>query len=482
MDRPLQTNNSSSTVYSYRIEDGVVIELEEKEEVEIVANKSPSNRSGTDTDAHGDVNESTNNTGLSKPKKKSSDKKKNSFHSIFSKKKKNGRREASKSSSATAGATTSHVHTKAENDRVTINSDEDDSDHDIIKAGSDEVTIVDMPSPIDIIGEQEIIKNVGKLNPSKKPGMNSQCRESLYGYPLPAAELEKHFDANIDEEKKKNYGEEDGGEEELLMQDGGLIWYSSLVPNDFDKDFKLNGSLKMLPQKFYDEENESIKPRRGTLNVKEDDFFKSLVKIDINPQNHSHDGDNYDDGQASDYEDFDIFSKNAIFEDGNGKDVVKKQHSRWFFSGVLNGFPGLKHLELLKIEYKLVVVPGWKTHWRSYNNPQDLQPSYPKSVPGMIDVRAKLREPGWSAEGWSKDSPGYVFYYQPPETRTEPRILYGTNIIKQFEDERLQQVNKFVFRNQLQPSPKCVQVHMISHRYAVLNEKWKVRIISFSMS
>lgn len=117
-----------------------------------------------------------------------------------------------------------------------------------------------------------------------------------------------------------------------------------------------------------------------------------------------------------------------------------------------------------------------RTHWYTDNNPKDLKPTYPQSIMGLTEVRAKLREPGWSAQGWSKNSPGYVMYYQAPETRKVPRVLYGVDIIKQLEQDRYESAKKLGRNHHLQPSPKCVKVHMISHRYAVVNEKWKDKI------
>ena len=86
----------------------------------------------------------------------------------------------------------------------------------------------------------------------------------------------------------------------------------------------------------------------------------------------------------------------------------------------------------------------------------DALPFFPKDLV-LAEVRVILRSPPHSMNGWAKDSRGYVFWFEGNETRKEPRVTYGTNIIRQFEKESI--IGK--------PSPKCVKVHMISHRYAV---------------
>lgn len=400
-----------------------------------------------------------------------------------------------------------------------------------ISTKQSEVNTYDLPSPIDIVGDNDRSSltdsnqdtnndhnNAFGFFGSKKsvpPGSYSQDKRSLYSHPISIPELKEYFD--FKESTENNNKVKDG--DDKLLEKGGLVWYSNIVPDDFDSQFKSKGTLKMLPKKFYDETNQSIKPRRGNLSVRECDFFTSLIKIpshekssDGKSDNNSgagavskhHDGDEDDEGFADDESDFNIFdsdTKLKIFDDysavGDGivgdittqvviRKKSKQQYSKWFFSGVINGWPGLKHLELVKIEYKYNVVPGWRTHWDSEMNPKDVAPSFPTKVLGLMEVRAKLREPGWSAQGWSKDSPGYVLYYNGSDTRQIPRVLYGTNIIREFENDRLNDA-KNSGRNkgdsyQVEPSPKCVQVNMISHRHATTKEKWKDKIVYHSFA
>mmetsp|Transcript_12895 Transcript_12895/g.19531 ORF Transcript_12895/g.19531 Transcript_12895/m.19531 type:complete len:615 (+) Transcript_12895:153-1997(+) len=356
------------------------------------------------------------------------------------------------------------------------------------------------PTPADIITPTETTTNNPRLT-KQLAGPSSVCTDSLYGHPLSVPKLKEHFNM-IKDHKKTTNGVNDSasgenGDDYISWEDGGLVWYSTIVPSDFDTKVKSGGglsTLKMLPQRFYDEKNKCIKPRRPNLAVCQTDFFSSLVKIDLgmdtkNSSTHSGDG-NDDDREyfaGLNDEDFEVFDHdhniNMFGGTITGEPELKKiQRSRWIFSGVLNGWPGLKHLELVQIEYKSTMVPTWRTHWRTDNNPKDLEPTYPKSSTGLTEVRAKLREPEWSAIGWTKDSPGYVLWYSGPATTKVPRVLHGTNIIKQFEKERFEKGNRFGRNNRIEPSPKCSKVHIISHRYAVKSERWKDKLTYHSFA
>jgi hypothetical protein len=130
---------------------------------------------------------------------------------------------------------------------------------------------------------------------------------------------------------------------------------------------------------------------------------------------------------------------------------------------ILNGWPGLRHLEVLKIEYQ-GVVPRWKSHWESSKNSEN-KPTFPDGT-GITKVRAKLRAGGFTAKGWSKESPGYVFWFQSNASRLKNnRVLYGTNIVKAFEEERIE---KGTWKTP-KASSNCTMAHMISHRYATGN-------------
>mmetsp|Transcript_26562 Transcript_26562/g.30385 ORF Transcript_26562/g.30385 Transcript_26562/m.30385 type:complete len:168 (+) Transcript_26562:1-504(+) len=105
---------------------------------------------------------------------------------------------------------------------------------------------------------------------------------------------------------------------------------------------------------------------------------------------------------------------------------------------------------------------------------------------GLQEVRAVLRAPGWTAQGWSQDSPGYVYWYTGPDIRDVPRLVFGTNIIKDFEKERYENSKNGMLSllnpQSVEPSPKCVRVHMISHRYSLLEENLKDRVTYHSFA
>lgn len=283
----------------------------------------------------------------------------------------------------------------------------------------------------------------------KHPGKSSLCSHSLYGSPLPVNVLKETFPRG---------------------QTEGLVWNIRLVPNDYDA--KYPRKLKVLDKKDYDPVHRCIKPRRGIPAVKADDFFSSLVRIDD--------------------EDDDL------------------KPPRWIFSGILNGWPAFHSLELLRIEF-MGALPRWHVYWTSESEAysQDAEgfkdvdfpvasfrcldpcagnsvvtctattttdntvsintqkrPSYPVRSPLHIisDCRAIVRMPPYTSKGYSKESPGHVWWFE--VNRKVPRILYGTNILREFEKDRLEESRKAQGVTLVKSSPRCIQVHMISHRYS----------------
>lgn len=280
-----------------------------------------------------------------------------------------------------------------------------------------------------IINTEDSICQLDFMGNCKNPGAIPQCKHSKYNEPKDSKYLKDLFDAKENE-----------------VQEGGLIWSASIVPDDFDVNFEQTQKLKMCHKNHYDAKNKCIKPRRGHLLVKSSEFFGSLVKIDNN--------DDEDDDTVE--QDFELY----------------KRSSRWIFSGVLNGWPALKCLEVLKIEFRRKLMPNWKTHWDSNKNQNDVEPSFPTHN-GISEVKATLRMAPYSMHGWSRKSPGYVFWFE--KQREVPRLTFGTDIVKLFESERLMQ----------KTSPKCVKVHMISHRYAMaagVEEQFRDRLTYHSLA
>lgn len=337
--------------------------------------------------------------------------------------------------------------------------------------------LVSLPTPDDVEGSQldnddddEGLKtNVSSLsskcpachmknNICMAPGQNSQCLHSLYGQPKSSSVLRdimispSHCDPN-----------------------GGLSWKVYLVPDDYNVNYEKKASLKRVPKPYYDADQKCIKPRRGHIMATYSEFMSSLQKVSMD-----HDGD--DDHHQDPTADMELY----------------QSQSKWIFSGVLNGWPALQTLELLTIEYKRPLL-NWNAHWsaqeyekahdiwsdapavqskptvttastattsptstRSHKHPSSASaPSIPTYF-GISEVRARLRAPAHSADGWSKTSPGFVFWFEGNQTRKEgDRLLYGTNIIRQWEQESKPHT----------PSPKCTKVHKISHRYATGNKQ-----------
>lgn len=206
---------------------------------------------------------------------------------------------------------------------------------------------------------------------------------------------------------------------------GGLGWYATIVPDEFVVDGKL---IPGLNRKDFDLDSKTIKQRRATIPVKATDFFGSLTKVD-NPSG-----------------------------------------SRHVFYGILNGWPGLRCFEVERIDEQkrgLVATPmeffgksKWATIWSSSDskrNCTELQIADSRRV-----HRVKLRAAPWTALGWSRTSPGYVFWYE-PFSLSGPRVSYGTDMLQQVADE------------------KCQAIHMVSHRYAVKRETPRNKVTYHSL-
>lgn len=281
----------------------------------------------------------------------------------------------------------------------------------------DDETLVDLPAPVAEAGVPEEILvaaatdspcELDRMGECMFPGKIAQCKHSKYKQTSSSKFVKDVMKPSMNDDKA-----------------GGLIWKANIVPDDFDKNYAKNKTLKMCSVNHYDAKNGCIKPRRGNLLVKESDFFGSLVQFN--------DRDEHED-------DFDIF---------DNKD-------RWVFSGVLCGFPSLQTLEVLKIEYKRSIpLSNWSTHWKSGQD--DCVPTFPKGF-ALSEVRVVLRSPPYTMNGWARDSRGFVFWFElENEIRKTPRVTYGTNIIRQFQKDSFAMSKA---------APKCNRVHMISHRYA----------------
>lgn len=135
--------------------------------------------------------------------------------------------------------------------------------------------------------------------------------------------------------------------------------------------------------------------------------------------------------------------------------LVKTPDGRWIFKGVLNGWPGLRLFELTSITIKkpgnLVKKARIKRYWQTGITQED--PSYPKENPGS--VRVTLRAPAWSAYGWSKDSPGCIWWNFAQDEK--PCMKHGEDIIREVVAKA---------KREGEPEPIATRVHAFAHRYA----------------
>jgi len=178
--------------------------------------------------------------------------------------------------------------------------------------------------------------------------------------------------------------------------DAGLLWNALLVGHAW---YDPNECL----------EDREIKPRRYGLPIRCADFFSSLVT-------------------TSDH--------------------------RCIFSGVLNGWPGLTCLELLSIARPVkgrnqsTMKPCWEAN--SDGN-------FPSAPPDLTTAQLTLRMPPWSSRGWSRDNPGWVWWFFAQRSHG-PVLSWGQNMGQVL----LRDLQCFG-----ETMPKVVAAHQFVHRYAV---------------
>ena len=232
-------------------------------------------------------------------------------------------------------------------------------------------------------------------------------------------------------------------------EEGGLVWIAQLV-----------------------KEGTEIKPRRGMpFPVVTEDFLSSVKRVGV-PSVEAHAEAGYGD----------LWDPHSRHQG----DDIDPEEARWIFKGVLNGWPGLTLMEVRKVYAQeqgnilnklLSSSTSKKKIWDaySYGNERGIELAdaindYKVSKKTVITV--ELRSPSWSSQGWSIDSPGFVFWTEGP-TVDDPSpskltMNYGTNILKNTVDTK---------------DPACTMVHMINHRYASPNkpESAKDRLLYHSI-
>jgi hypothetical protein len=215
--------------------------------------------------------------------------------------------------------------------------------------------------------------------------------------------------------------------EALPVGKGGMEWYCTIIPDDYFVHGKLKGGLN---RKDFDALDYIIKPRRPSLPVTASDFFKSISAVD-------------------------------------GPVGVQK---RYIFHGVLNGWPCLRTFELESLEQRRnspalpspkELLTGQILWLKTWSTDEDGKHGRDPHIVGTDRIyRAKLRGAPWTNSGWSKDSPGFCFWYE----MHRKKVSYGVNMLQEIETD-----------------PVCTHIHMISHRYAVERETPRNRITYHSI-
>jgi len=253
-------------------------------------------------------------------------------------------------------------------------------------------------------------KETTKNEKEKIPTPRSLCIDSVYGKPLSPNEISNKI----------------GNTKASRNSKSGLIYHAHLFSDD---------TIMVL------------KPRRPTLSIRQSDFLSSLVSIPI-------------------------------------PNETEKQ--RWFFSGVFNGWPGLGYncpLEILSITYKprkhialkkgKTVIRWWDCNKnntkKSTTTSNSLTPTIPPSnlLQDKQSIRVTLRTPSWASEGWSKDSPGRVFYFD-----GKSAVQYGKEALKypNLDQIRVKTIHHFHHRYALPEGKREGPKDLLTYHAAILVE------------
>ncbi|KAL7556949.1 hypothetical protein ACA910_005298 [Epithemia clementina (nom. ined.)] len=272
-------------------------------------------------------------------------------------------------------------------------------------------------------GEWEILlEGLEEPSPPLAPSIENELKRtmSLSGM-LSSTSGDSYYGSPLSPEEAK---------ERMPPGDEGLKWHALVIPDAFFNDGRLVGGLN---KRDFDAETQKIKPRRPSLPITATDLLSSLTKV----------------------------------EGENGP--------RYIFHGVLNGWPALRCFELLSLEQRRqgsLIIPSpkeiltgqisWTNMWRSHvEGANGVSPGVPD---GRRIYRATLRGAPWTSRGWSKSSPGFVWWFEPHRPDSKQKLSYGTNLLEQLEDDA-----------------KCTQIHLVAHRYAVRHESPRDRLTYHSV-
>jgi len=137
--------------------------------------------------------------------------------------------------------------------------------------------------------------------------------------------------------------------------------------------------------------------------------------------------------------------------------LVKVADGRWVFSGVLNGWPGLTCLELLRLTTRRGKVLGRSKHVCIWDAEKNLEALKPPRVADSESWHMTLRMAAWTKRGWSESSPCYVWWFLRlnPE---KPLVVFGDGMIRNLRQSL--KTSEF-------DMPTATNVHLFAHRYAL---------------
>lgn len=130
---------------------------------------------------------------------------------------------------------------------------------------------------------------------------------------------------------------------------------------------------------------------------------------------------------------------------------LQRVGDHWILPGPLNGWPSLVNLELRSIDQKqsgpLGLFLGMKCLWNCHDRRE-----LPEALPETCE--ATFLSPSWKKKGWSKRSPGFVWWFSPSALcggSVGCGVVFGENLVEVLQGAQGQ----------------AQKVHYLVHRYPV---------------
>jgi len=172
--------------------------------------------------------------------------------------------------------------------------------------------------------------------------------------------------------------------------------------------------------------------------------------------------------------------------------LEEKAPGNFILAGELNGWGALRDLEVVSITAKVPTgIMGGMTVKRLWSTGQPALKKLPEKLPKS--VRVTLRQPNWSAKGWSETASGMVFWAALQRAQG-PRLTFGDNIVKSLEEDvddgastaatpsspmSWNRMRHHVMdgipnhANLLHSMPQATTAHMVAHKYTIEYESAK---------